>query len=132
MTRVKRTFTQDEKDLVFKLWKEGAGFSDIGRVLKAAPGTVFTALRESGGIKPETRKRNTQHLTLAEREEIRVALSVKMSLRAIARMLGRSPSTTSREVARNRGRRYYKAVDADNRAKCMAKRPKLSNLELRT
>ena len=53
-----------------------------------------------------------------------------MSLRAIARMLGRSPSTISREVARNRGRRYYKAVDADNRAKRMAKRPKLSNLEL--
>lgn len=130
MTRVKRTFTQDEKDLVFKLWKEEAGPSDLGRVLKAASGTVFTALRESGVIKPETRKRNTQHLTLAEHEEIRVALSVKMSLRAIARMLGRSPSTISREVARNRGRRYYKAVDADTRAKRMAKRPKLSNLEL--
>ena len=43
-------------------------------------------------------------------------------------MLGRSPSTISREVARNRGRRYYKAVDADNSAKRMDKRPKLSNL----
>jgi len=132
MKRIKRTFTQDEKDLVFELWKQGTGFSDIGRVLKAAPGTVFTALRESGGIKPRPRTRNTQHLTLAEREEIRVALSLKMSLRAIARMLGRSPSTISREVSRNRGRRYYKAVDADNRAKRMAKRPKLGTLELNT
>lgn len=130
MKRVKRTFTQGEKDLVFDLWKQGAGFSDIGKVLEAAPGTVFTALRESGGIKPAPRKRNTQHLTPAEREEIRVALSAKMSLRAIARMLNRSPSTISREVARNRGRRYYKAVDADNRAKRMAKRPKLGVLEL--
>ncbi|MDD8588762.1 IS30 family transposase, partial [Escherichia coli] len=30
----------------------------------------------------------------------------------------------SREVQRNRGRRYYKAVDANNRANRMAKRPK--------
>lgn len=129
MKRAKRTFTQDEKDLVFNLWKQGTGFSDIGRILNAAPGTVFTALRETGGIKPNPRKRNKQHLTLEEREEIRVALSAKMSLRAIARMLNRSPSTISREVARNRGRRYYRAVDADNRAKRMAKRPKLGLLE---
>ena len=45
-------------------------------------------------------------------------------------MLNRSPSTISREIARNRGRRYYKAVDADNRARRMAKRPKLGILEL--
>lgn len=66
MKRAKRTFTQDEKDLVFNLWKQGAGFSDIGRVLDAAPGTVFTALRESGGIKPKPRIRNKQHLTLGD------------------------------------------------------------------
>lgn len=130
MKRVKRTFTQDEKDLIFRLWKQGTGFSDIGRVLQAAPSTVFTALRESGGIKPKPRTRNKQHLTLAEREEIRVALSAKKSLREIAAMLKRSPSTISREVSRNRGRRYYKAVDADNRAKRMAKRPKLGHLEV--
>ncbi len=130
MKRAKRTFSQDERDLIFKLWKQGMGFSDIGRLLEAAPGTIFTSLRESGGIRPSPRSRNKQHLTLEEREEIRVALSSKMSLRAIARMLNRSPSTISREVARNRGRRYYKAVDADNRAKRMARRPKLGTLEL--
>ena len=109
MKRAKRIFTQDEKELIFNLWKQGTGFSDIGRVLDAAPGTVFTALRETGGIKPWVTIRNIKHLTQAEREEIRVALSAKMSLRAIARMLNRSPSTISREIARNRGRRYYKA-----------------------
>lgn len=126
----KRMFSTGEKELIFDLWKQGTGFSDIGRVLEAAPGVVFTALRQSGGIKPKARKRNCQHLTLEEREEIRVALSAKMSLRAIARMLDRSPSTISREVARNRGRRYYKAVNADGRANRMAKRPKLGALEL--
>lgn len=29
MKRAKRTFTQDEKELVFNLWKQGTGFSDI-------------------------------------------------------------------------------------------------------
>jgi len=129
MKRIKRTFTQEERALVFDLWKQGAGFSEIGRVITAKPGSVFTILRENGGIKPEPRHRNITHLTLSEREEIRVALSAKMSIRAVARMLNRSPSTISREVARNRGRRYYKAVDADNRAKRMAKRPKLAVLE---
>ena len=129
MKRIKRTFTQEERALVFDLWKQGAGFSEIGRVIAAKPGSVFTILRENGGIKPEPRHRNIIHLTLSEREEIRVALSAKMSIRAIARMLNRSPSTISREVARNRGRRYYKAADADNRAKRMAKLPKLAVLE---
>ncbi|CAG8998468.1 MAG: hypothetical protein CENE_00414 [Candidatus Celerinatantimonas neptuna] len=70
MKRAKRTFTQDEKDLIFNLWKQGTGYSDIGRILDAAPSTVFTALRESGGIKLTPRKRNAHHLTLEEREEI--------------------------------------------------------------
>ena len=130
MKRSKRTFTPDEKELIFNLWKQGTGFSDIGKILDAAPGTVFTALRESGGIKPEPRTRNPKHLTAAEREEIRVVLSANMSIRAIAKMLDRSPSTISREIARNRGRRYYKAIDADNRAKRMSKRPKPGKLEL--
>jgi IS30 family transposase len=103
MKRLKRAFTTDEGNLVFDLWKDGAGFSDIGRVIEAKPGSIFTILR--------------------------VTLSAKKSIRAIASMLNRSPSTISREVARNRGRRYYKAIDADNRAKRMAKRPKLGMLQ---
>lgn len=78
-------------------------------------------LRDTGGIKPHERKRAVAHLTLSEREEIRAGLSAKMSIRAIATALNRSPSTISREVQRNRGRRYYKAVDANNRANRMAK-----------
>ena len=44
MKRIKRTFTQDERALVFDLWKQGAGFSDIGRVIEAKPGSVFIIL----------------------------------------------------------------------------------------
>lgn len=112
------------KASVFELWKNGTGFSEIANILGSKPGTIFTMLRDTGGIKPHERKRAVAHLTLSEREEIRAGLSAKMSIRAIATALNRSPSTISREVQRNRGRRYYKAVDANNRANRMAKRPK--------
>ena len=121
---MRRTFTAEEKASVFELWKNGTGFSEIANILGSKPGTIFTMLRDTGGIKPHERKRAVAHLTLSEREEIRAGLSAKMSIRAIATALNRSPSTISREVQRNRGRRYYKAVDANNRANRMAKRPK--------
>lgn len=113
---MRRTFTAEEKASVFELWKNGTGFSEIANILGSKPATIFTMLRDTGGIKPHERKRAVAHLTLSEREEIRAGLSAKMSIRAIATALNRSPSTISREVQRNRGRRYYKAVDANNRA----------------
>lgn len=112
---MRRTFTAEEKASVFELWKNGTGFSEIANILGSKPGTIFTMLRDTGGIKPHERKRAVAHLTLSEREEIRAGLSAKMSIRAIATALNRSPSTISREVQRNRGRRYYKAVDANIR-----------------
>lgn len=132
---MKRTFTKQEKEFVFDSWKSGVGFSDIAKLIDSTPGNIFTMLRDTGGIKPSPRHRRSVHLSIEEREEIRAGLSAKMSIRAIARMLNRSPSTISREVQRNRGRRYYKAIDANNRAWRMARRPKLclieSNDELR-
>jgi IS30 family transposase len=46
-----------------------------------------------------------------------------MPLRRIAAMLGRAPSTISREIKRNGGRHAYRATDADRRAWRMAQRP---------
>ena len=123
-TNLRQMYLTEENASVFELWKNGTGFSEIANILGSKPGTIFTMLRDTGGIKPHERKRAVAHLTLSEREEIRAGLSAKMSIRAIATALNRSPSTISREVQRNRGRRYYKAVDANNRANRMAKRPK--------
>lgn len=95
---MRRTFTAEEKASVFELWKNGTGFSEIANILGSKPGTIFTMLRDTGGIKPHERKRAVAHLTLSEREEIRAGLSAKMSIRAIATALNRSPSTISREV----------------------------------
>ena len=59
-------------------------------------------------------------LSLAEREEISRGLAAGLTLTAIAQGMGRSTSTVSREVARNRGPRGYRAVQADRLAEAMA------------
>jgi IS30 family transposase len=63
-------------------------------------------------------------LTLAEREDISRGIASDSSIREIARLLKRSASTVSREVARHGGRPAYRAHDADRRAWVLALRPK--------
>src|SRR5262249_38686038 len=63
-----------------------------------------------------------------EREEISRGLAGGESLRAIAARLGRAPSTVSREVAADGGRRRYRACRADKTALRRMRRPKASKL----
>ena len=88
------------------------------------PGSVYTVVKQTGGYVPPERKRRDCHLTSTEREEISRGLARGDSIRAIARQLGRVPSTISREITRNKGRGKYRAVDADDRAWRRARRPK--------
>jgi IS30 family transposase len=67
-------------------------------------------------------------LSLEQREEISRGLAEGVSLREIARQLGRAPSTISREVAHNGGRRSYRALRADRGAWQRAERPKPAKL----
>ena len=53
---------------------------------------------------------------------------MRRSLRSIARHLGRSASTVSREVSRNGGADRYRAAGADQAAWDRARRPKLCKL----
>jgi IS30 family transposase len=89
-------------------------------------------LTANGGITPATRTRRETALTLREREEISRGLVKGSSLRAIAAQLGKAPSTVSREVARNGGRKRYRATRADEQAVTNAKRPKATVLALRS
>ena len=59
------------------------------------------------GILPAPRRRSRLALTLSEREEILRGTAGARSMRSIARLLGRAPSTVSREIKRNGGRRKY-------------------------
>jgi IS30 family transposase len=81
------------------------------------------------GIRPRRgRDLKGRCLTFAEREEIAVGRAGGESMRAIAGRLGRSPSTISRELARNAGRAGYRATAAHALAYERASRPKPAKL----
>ncbi|MER8672023.1 helix-turn-helix domain-containing protein [Mesorhizobium sp. M1156] len=98
--------------------------SSIGRRFDRESSS-FSVISPTGGIRPAARKRASQALSLSEREEISRGLSTLCSLRSIARRLGRSPSTISREVRRNGGPDRYRAARSDQAAWGRALRPKL-------
>ena len=110
--------------------KRGEGLNAIGRALGRSHNSIFAHLRPSGGIRPPARRRSSRVLALAEREEISRGLVGGRSLRAIARALGRSPSTVSREIDRNGGLRRYRAEASDSQAWKQALRPKLCKLAM--
>jgi IS30 family transposase len=80
-------------------------------------------------------------LSLAEREEISLDLAAGMSMRSIARRLGRAPSTVSREVGNHSFHRHavefghpgmrYKASSAHRSAATKRARPKRAKLVVR-
>src|SRR5437016_7553132 len=87
----------------------------IAVALGREKGTVWKVLSEAGGLKPRRPARSPLRLSLAEREEISRGLRADESYRTIGRRLGRAPSTVSREVRANRGRRLYRAWRAELR-----------------
>src|SRR5438094_6889523 len=112
---------------VTELWVRRAA-GETGTRIARHMGLDATALRDyfhkAGGIRPRPRKRSRIALSLADREEISRGLAAAESLRSIAARIARSPSTVSREVARNQGRRSYRAGLADQQALNRGRRPK--------
>lgn len=107
----------------------GATLREAARAAGVSKTTGHYWLGDSGGSRPRARRpRPVLRLSLAEREEISRGLAAGQTLTAIARTLGRSTSTISREVARNRGPRGYRAVQADRLAEVRTRRPKPAKL----
>ncbi len=75
-----------------------------------------------------------RYLSFAEREEIGLLSCRGAGVREIARLIGRSASTVSRELTRNAatrgGRLEYRASVAQWKAELVAKRPKPSKLAI--
>jgi transposase, IS30 family len=69
-------------------------------------------------------------LSFEERERISRGIAAGESARAIARALGRAPSTVCREIRAGGGRRRYRAIGAERRAQRCARRPKATKLSL--
>ncbi|WP_256477123.1 helix-turn-helix domain-containing protein [Bradyrhizobium sp. 186] len=106
--------------------------SSIGRRFDRQSSSVFSVISPTGGIRPPDRHRAKQALSLTEREEISRWLSMRCSLRSIARHLGRSPSTVSREVQRNGGGQSAIGLRGPIRPRGIGRgRPKLCKLACR-
>ena len=121
-------YTSQQKTEMWDRWQKGDSLKDIGRGFDRPSSSIYGQLSPTGGIRPPDRRRSHRALTLAEREEISRGIVGNLSIRTIASKLGRSPSTISREINRNRGYNQYRATKADQSAWDRSKRPKLCKL----
>ncbi len=121
-------YNEAQKALMWDRWQKGDSMHAIARLFDRGHSSVQGILSEAGGIRPAQRRRSRLTLTLAEREEISRGVVAGQSFRSMAASLGRAPSTISREIRRNGGRRRYRANKADQAAWDRAKRPKTCKL----
>lgn len=124
-------FSPAQQDEIWRRWREGQSFSLTGRALGAPMHHVRQFLYQSGGIRLTPQHRSKRHLTGSEREEISRGIAAGESARQPAKRLGRSPSTVSREIARNGSRNRYRAALADAVAYERGRRPKQAKLAQR-
>ena len=119
-----RRFTEDEKATIWEDHQAGVPLKRIARTLGRENSAIRKYVGRTGGIPPQPRVVSELRLSQSEREEISRGLAAGWSFREIAWDLGRSPSTVSREVNANGGRRGYRAIRAERAARRRARRPK--------
>ncbi len=111
-----RRFTEAEIAEVWERRRAGELTRSIARRLGRNGSSIRRLFEDAGGVRPAPRKRWLRHLSLYEQEEISRSVADGESLRVIAGRLGRTPSTVSRELARNGGQSGYRAHQADGAA----------------
>jgi IS30 family transposase len=121
-------YTDSQRALMWERWQKGDSLQQIAQLFDRNHSSVEGILMRTGGIRPPQRHRSRLSLTLAEREEISRAVAAGHSIRSIASLLGRAPSTISREIQRNGGQQWYRASQADQAAWDRALRPKTCKL----
>ena len=122
---------REQRQMATRLRKRGMSLREISREL-ACSTTIVTVVLNS----PDRRQGDPLgweprdgRLRMEEREEILIGLRAGDSMSEIARRLGRSASTVTREVGANGGPEHYGAWRAHCRAREQARRPKAAKLE---
>ena len=126
----RRGFTAAERTELWDRWQRGESLKAIGRAFGKPSSSIYVQLAPHGGIRPAPRRRSRLALRLSERETISRGIVAQRSIRSMARLLGRTPSTVSREIRRNGGYDRYRAAPADEQAWVRARRPKRCKLAL--
>src|SRR4051812_37848234 len=112
---------------------EGLTSEDAAAAVGVSSAAGSRWFRERGGMATLLRDPETcRYLCFAEREEIALLRAEGRGVRAIAREIGRSPSTISRGLRRTSatggGRLEYRASVAQWKAELVARRPKTAKL----
>ena len=128
--RARTFYTEADKAMMWDRWAQGESLHSIARLFDRHHPSIRRILAQTGGIRPPQRRRSRLALSLAEREEISRGVVAGHSVRSIATALDRAPSTVSREIRRNGGRRHYRANRADQSAWDRARRPKTCKLAM--
>jgi len=121
-------YSASQRALIWDRWQKGETLHQIARLFDRYHSSIQGILAETGGIRPAERRRSRLALTLTEREEISRALVAGQSMRSMAALLGRAPSTVSREIRRNGDQEGYRANQAEQAAWDRACRPKVCKL----
>ena len=121
-------YSETDKLLMWDRWQKGESLNSIARLFDRHHSAIQGILSRTGGIRPAKRRRSGLALSLAEREEISRGVVAGQSLCSIAASLARAPSTVSREIRRNGGRRRYRANKAEQAAWDRAHRAKTCKL----
>lgn len=113
----------------------GLSSEDAAADASVSPAVGARWFRQGGGMPSiSMAPASGRYLSFAEREEIAILHVRGCCVRAIARHLGRSPSTISRELRRNAATRsgdlQYRASTAQWHAERRARRPKTAKLAL--
>ncbi len=111
----------------------GASTEDAAAEARVSAPVGARWFRQAGGMPPlSLLPVSARYLTFAEREEIAILHAQQHGVREIARRVGRSPSTISRELRRNASTRShqvsYRATTAQWHAERRASRPKVAKL----
>jgi IS30 family transposase len=118
-----------EKSRIIALSARGMSDRDLAREVGRSLGTVQLVIREGGGVASKISwDPSPARLSAQDREDIRRGLDAGESFRTIAARVQRAPSTVSREVNANGGRKAYAGWRAHRRASEQARRPKIAKL----
>jgi IS30 family transposase len=122
------SITNAERLAIRRLAASGERLEDVATAVGRTQWSVQRVVSRAGGLPPRTAGRSGLRLSPAEREEISRGLLAGESCRLISRRLGRAPSTVSREVRANGGRRRYRAWRAELARDRRARRPRRAKL----
>lgn len=134
MARRGRKRNLEKERLYWDLLAAGLGTVEACRQVGTGRRTGLRWRRENGGFRRDlggVAPVQGRYLSLFERERIQTLTAQDVGIREIARRLGRSPSTTSRELrraARGEGGEAYDAGSAHQHAALLARRQRRSKL----